>query len=229
MTDIEASLGIEFRNPALLEHALVHGSHVNESQDVQTASNERLEFLGDAVLGMVVTEALYLHLPEAGEGTLTALRSTLVRRETLASVARRLRLGSYLRLGRGEAASGGRNKDRNLADALEAMIGAIYLDQGYNTTREVLLRYLHPHIQTAEADGVAPNHKALLQEYLQATDRPLPHYRIISATGPDHAKRFTVQVLLHDTALAQGTGGSRKAAEMAAARHALALLHQKEE
>jgi len=226
---IENRLGVVFRNRALLDLALVHGSRVNEAQDIRTASNERLEFLGDAVLGMVVAEALYHERPDAGEGILTATRSALVRRETLAEVARSLGLGAFLQFGRGEAASGGRDKDRNLADALEAVVAAVYLDQGYDAARAFILRHLQPKLQAAHTHGTTPNYKAMLQEHLQANNQPVPRYRVVSAIGPDHEREFTAEALLHDTILGRGTGRSRKAAETAAACAALEQLHTKEE
>jgi ribonuclease-3 len=229
IAQFESRLGIVFRNRTLLELALVHGSHVNEAQDVRTESNERLEFLGDAVLDMVVAEALYHERPEAGEGELTATRSALVRRESLAEVARSVGLGAFLRLGRGEASSGGRYKDKNLADALEAVVAAVYLDQGYAIAREFILRHLQPQLEQARANGATPNYKAMLQEYLQSLNQTLPHYRVVSAIGPDHQKEFTAEALLQDTILGSGSGRSRKAAETAAARSALARLQEKED
>ncbi len=228
-SSVESRLGVVFHNRALLDLALVHGSHINESQDLPTASNERLEFLGDAVLGMVIAEALYRQLPEVGEGILTSTRSALVRRETLAAVARDLGLGAFLRFGRGEASSGGRYKDRNLANALEAVVAAIYLDQGYEAARVFVLRHLQSRVQEASVHGITSNYKAMLQEYLQSTSRPVPTYRVVSSIGPDHEREFTAEALLNDTILGRGTGRSRKAAEMAAASAALAQLQSKEE
>lgn len=226
---VESRLGVVFRDRTLLDLALVHGSHLNESQDIRTSSNERLEFLGDAILGMVMAEALYRQLPDAEEGMLTATRSTLVRRETLAQVARSIGLGAFLQFGRGEAASGGRHKDRNLADALEAVIAAVYLDQGYEVARSFVLRILQDKIQDARVHGTTTNDKAMLQEHLQSTGQPLPTYRVVSAVGPDHEREFTAEALLSDRILGRGTGRSRKAAEMAAARAALAQLPAKED
>ncbi len=225
---IEDQLGIAFRNRRLLDLALVHGSRVNEVATPYVASNERLEFLGDAVLGLAIAEELYHRLPEAGEGLLTAIRSSLVRRETLAEVARNLRLGTYLQMGRGEASSGGRNKDRNLADAFEAVVAAVYLDQGYAAARTFVLSAFESRIEEACTHGTVPNYKAMLQEHLQAHCEPLPRYRVVSAVGPDHEKEFTAEALLHDTILGRGTGRSRKAAETAAACAALAHLKAKE-
>lgn len=226
---IEEKLGISFRDRSLLSHALIHGSHVNESQGLPTESNERLEFLGDAVIGLIIAEELYRRLPEAAEGTLTSLRSSLVRRQTLATVGRTLRLGDYLLLGKGEAASGGRSRDRNLADTVEAIVGACYLDQGYEPTRTLVLRLFDSHIQEAVTHGTAPNYKAILQEHLQSQGQPVPRYRIVSSTGPDHGKVFTAEVLSHNTPIGSGTGHSRKSAETAAACHALLQLIRKEE
>jgi ribonuclease III len=226
---IESRLGIVFRDRRLLELALVHGSQVNENRGALTASNERLEFLGDAVLGMVVAEELYHNLPNVEEGALTAARSALVRREALAETARTMGLGAHLRLGRGEAATGGRHKEKNLADALEAVIAAVYLDQGYPAARAFILRILQPKLQDARSRGVTPNYKAMLQERLQSMQQPVPRYRVVSAVGPDHQKEFTVEALVDDTILGRGTGPTRKAAETAAARDALTQSQTKEE
>lgn len=226
---IEEKLGIRFCDRSLLSHALIHGSHVNESQGLPTESNERLEFLGDAVLGLIIAEELYRRLPEAGEGTLTSLRSSLVRRQTLATVGRVLSLGDYLRLGKGEAASGGRTRDRNLADTLEAIVGAAYMDQGYDATRTLVVRLFESHIEDAMTHGTAPNYKAMLQEYVQSRGQALPRYRIVQTAGPDHEKEFTAEALMNNTTIGSGTGHSRKSAETAAARHALSQLRRKEE
>jgi len=224
----ESRLGVVMRNRALLEQALTHGSHINETGAAAIEGNERMEFLGDAVLGMVIAEDLYASLAAEEEGKLTATRSALVRRETLADTARGLGLGACLRLGRGEEASGGRDKPKNLADVFEAIIGAVYLDQGYDLARALILRLLGPRIQAARAHGTAPNCKALLQEYLQAHNEPLPRYRMVEAVGPDHDQEFTVEVPVHGCPLATGVGRSKKTAEATAACTALAQLRAKE-
>ena len=224
----ESRLGVVFRNHALLEQALVHGSHINETRASETEGNERMEFLGDAVLGMIIAEELYSSMPTDVEGKLTATRSALVRRETLADTARGLGLGMCLRLGRGEEASGGRDKPKNLADVFEAIIGAVYLDQGYGVARALVLRLLGPRIEAARSHGTAPNCKALLQEYLQAHDEPLPRYRTVEAAGPDHDREFTVEVTVRGHPLATGTGRSKKTAEATAACTALTQLRAKE-
>ena len=228
IADCQKRLGLEFKDQTLLEHALVHGSYINETQGTQLQSNERMEFLGDAVLGLVIGEELYTSLPSELEGTLTAMRAGLVRRETLAEAGRQLGLGEYLRLGKGEEASGGRQKDRNLADAFEAIIGSVYLDQGYLVAAGFVLRHLRPYIDTALQTGTAPNYKALLQECLQAQDHPLPHYRVIDAVGPDHDKQFTAAVSVSGKTIGQGSGHSKKLAETAAAKAAWTLLHSRE-
>ena len=224
----ESRLGVVMKNPALLEQALTHGSHINETGAAALEGNERMEFLGDAVLGMVIAEHLYASMPEEGEGKLTATRSALVRRETLSDTARGLGLGACLRLGKGEEASGGRDKPKNLADVFETIIGAVYVDQGYDAARTLILRLLGPRIESARAHGTAPNCKALLQEYLQAHDQPLPRYRTVEAAGPDHDREFTVEVSVHGSPLATGVGRSKKTAEATAACTALAQLRAKE-
>lgn len=223
----EVKLGVVFHDRSLLLQALVHGSYINENHGNQSASNERMEFLGDAVLDMAVAEKLYASLPSEAEGTLTDMRASLVRRESLAKAARSLALGECLRLGRGEETTGGRDKDRNLADAFEAVVGAVYLDQGYLVARSFVLRHLGPQLDNALLKGSPPNYKALLQECLQARDDPLPRYRLVS-TGPDHNKRFTAVVLLHGEAIGEGAGRSKKTAETAAARCAWAALCSRE-
>ncbi len=227
--DIESRLGVVFHDRTLLDLALVHGSRINESQQPPTASNERLEFLGDAIIGMVMAEELYRQLPDAGEGILTSTRSALVRRESLAAVARDLGLGTYLRFGRGEAASGGRNRERNLANVFEALVAAIYMDQGYESARAFVLRNLQSKVEDARIRGTISNYKAMLQERLQAASLPAPTYRVVNAIGPDHAKEFTAEALLNDTILGRGEGRTRKAAEMAAACAALVQLRSEEE
>jgi len=231
MNDIEQcekKLGLTFANRALLEQALVHGSLVNESGVSDMSSNERLEFLGDAVLGLVMADELYTTRPTDPEGRLTNLRAAVVRRQTLATVAASLDLGDCLKLGKGEEATGGRSKASNLANALEAVIGAAYLDQGYDAARALVLRHLGPQLELALHDEYATNYKALLQEYLQARDEPLPRYHTIGTEGPDHSKQFTVEVLLRGESIGEGTGRTKKSAETAAARSAWTRLHQKE-
>jgi len=219
---LQEILGISFNDPSLLEQALVHSSYINENPDLVPTSNERLEFLGDAVLGSVVAEKLYQDLPAFTEGEMTKLRATLVRRDTLARAARAVRLGDYLYLGKGEEASGGRHKPANLAGALEAVIAAIFLDQGSATAKNFILRLLDKELQKVISQGAGFDYKSQLQELIQAREQQTPAYHVIEAKGPDHDRRFTVEVRAGDTVLGRGSGKSKKEAETEAARSALA-------
>ena len=229
MTDLVAlqqTLGITFNDISLLEQALAHSSYVNENPDFTPASNERLEFLGDAALGLVVAERLYQLFPQFTEGQMTRLRAALVRRETLARMAQTIGLGDHLYLGKGEEASGGRQKPLNLAGAIEAVIGAIFLDQGLAQARDFTLRLLETDLSEAVARGDSVDYKSELQELTQAREQQTPTYHVIESTGPEHDKRFTVEVRVGDTLLGWGSGKSKKAAESEAARSALEKLHR---
>ena len=227
MTDLavlQQILGVSFKDPSLLEQALVHSSYVNENPGSALTSNERLEFLGDAVLGLVIAEKLYHDLPSFTEGEMTKLRATLVCRDTLAQAARAIGLGDYLYLGKGEEASSGRHKPVNLAGALEAVIAAIYLDQGAATAKDFILRLFNKELQKVVSQGAEVNYKSQLQELIQAREQQTPAYHVIEATGPDHDRRFTVEVKVGDTVLGRGSGRSKKEAETEAARSALERL-----
>jgi len=218
---LQQTLGISFNDSSLLEEALVHSSYINENPSLAPASNERLEFLGDAVLGLIVAERLYQDFPHADEGEMTRLRAALIRRDTLARMARAIGLGDYLYLGKGEEASGGRRKPANLAGALEAVIAAIFLDQGSAITKDFILRLLNPELQKAVSQGAGVDHKSRLQQLIQAREQQTPVYRVVEAIGPDHDKWFTVEVMVGDTVLGRGSGKGKKAAETEAARSAL--------
>ena len=218
---LQESLGVFFNDPSRLEQALVHSSYINENPNSAPASNERLEFLGDAVLGLVITEKLYHDLPDAAEGEMTKLRAALVSRDTLARVAGAIRLGDYLYLGKGEEASGGRSKTANLAGALEAVMAAISLDQSPATTKDSILRLFQPELEKVISQGAGVNYKSQLQELIQARGQPTPVYYVIEIKGPDHDRRFTVEVRVGDTVLGQGAGKNKKLAETEAARSAL--------
>jgi len=179
-----------------------------------------LEFLGDAVLNFVVTERLYKECPELPEGELTEIRASLVCRDTLAELASSLELGEWLLLGRGEELSGGRVKVGNLANTMEALIGALYLDQGLVKARRFILKQLKPRLEEIKTGKTVPNYKALLQEFIQGQKRPTPVYRLVEAVGPDHSKQFTAEILVDGEALGRGMGGSKKVAESQAARAA---------
>lgn len=218
---LQQTLGVSFRDLSNLEKALVHGSYVNENPGLALASNERLEFLGDAVLGLVVAEKLYRDNHDFDEGKMTSLRAVLVRQETLARVAEAINLGDYLYLGKGEEAGGGRHKPANLASALEAVIAAVFLDQGLAKTRDCILRLLDAELEKAVSQGRGTDYKSELQHLIQARKQETPTYQVVEAIGPEHGKTFTVEVRLGNVLLGTGSGKSKKAAETEAARSAL--------
>ena len=224
---LEAALGVRFRDLRLLRLALTHRSYVHEHPQDAPESNERLEFLGDALLGFVVAEELYRRFPDLSEGRMTALRSNLVRSETLAQIAARMHLGEHLHLGQGEEKSGGRTRERNLARALEAVVGAILLDQGYGAAKRHTLKLftglLHPSLEESIKD-----YKSLLQIEVQAKGRPAPSYRTVAQQGPAHRRLFTMDVTVEGQVLAGGVGATKRAAEQEAAREALSRLIQEE-
>lgn len=216
--------GISFNDTLLLKQALLHSSYVNENPDPAAESNERLEFLGDAVLGLVVAGKLYLDFPSLSEGEMTRLRSAVVRRETLARAAETIKLGDFLFLGKGEAASGGRHKEVNLAGAIEALIAAIYLDQGYHIARQFVLRMFREELVRVFGRNTGLDCKSQLQELVQSRQRLTPVYRLLEAAGPEHERWFKVEVVVNDTVLGTGSGRSKKEAEIEAARAALERL-----
>lgn len=217
---LQQRLDVTFADETLLQQALVHPSYLNENPDFDLPSNERLEFFGDSVLGLVVAEQLYIEFPELDEGKLTKMRAALVQKESLAEAAAGLDLGSYLYLGQGEEASGGRKKPTNLACALEAVIGAIFLDQGLVGARETVLQVLESK-WLAVSQGEVPDYKSQLQELIQAKYQVTPVYRLVETSGPNHAKVFVAEVLMGETLLGRGRGRSKRAAEKEAARVAL--------
>jgi len=221
---LQQTLGVWFNDPSLLEQALVHSSYVNENPGFAPASNERLEFLGDAILGFIVAEELYQRFSQFSEGEMTRLRSSLVRRDALSRMARAISLGNYLYLGKGEEASGGRRKPANLAGALEALIAAIFLDRGLSTARDFVLRSADKELNKVLSQGIEPDYKSQLQEIIQARQQQTPTYKVIEAVGPDHDRAFTVEVRVGDTVLGRGSGKSKKVAETEAARSALDQL-----
>jgi ribonuclease-3 len=221
---LQEILGISFNDPSLLETAVVHSSSTNESRRA-TGHNERLEFLGDAVLGFIVARRLYQDSPDLDEGEMTRLRSALVSRETLSRAARSIRLGDFLYLGKGEEASGGRDKAANLAGALEAVIAAVLLDQGEAATTGLVLRLLDEEMaKVLSRRGAATDYKSRLQELAQSRYQLAPTYRLVDEAGPAHDKTFTVEVLAGGVVLGRGKGRSKKSAETEAARFALEHL-----
>jgi ribonuclease-3 len=210
--------GHAFKDAGLLKQALTHRS-------AGAPHNERLEFLGDALVGLIVAEALYARWPKADEGVLTRARSELVRESSLAAIARRMELGGALILGPGEMKSGGHRRDSILSDALEALMGAVYLDAGYAACRDVVLPWFAQAIDDLPVGKVEKDAKTRLQEWLQARQRSLPVYEPVSESGDDHAKLFRVRCRLSDAELAaEGEGASRRAAEQAAAEGVLRIL-----
>ena len=220
MRALEEALGHEFASAALLEEALTHPSVGYESHR-QGLSNQRLEFLGDAVLQLVLTDFLFRTFPGFDEGSLTKLRARLVSRPALAGLARRLDLGSQLRMGRGEAASGGRERASTLADAFEALIGAVFLDAGMETASRVILGCCAEELEHLANEPREVNPKGQLQETLQAVALGSPSYSIVAEEGPDHRKTFVARVEWNGLTLADGIGPSKKLAETAAAEAAL--------
>ena len=218
------SLGIGFEDESLLSQALYHRSYLNEAGGQDVESNERLEFLGDAVLGLIISEKLYRDYPVLSEGQLSQIRALLVRWDTLARAAERIGLGGYLVLGRGEEMSGGRSRPSNLAGALEALIGAAFLDGGMTRARKLVLKLLKPDLDDIAARGFTADSKSELQHLAQTRWHSIPQYRLISSEGPDHAKLFTVEVLVGSEVRGRGQGRNKKQAELAAARQALETL-----
>jgi ribonuclease III len=218
---LEDALGVSFRDPGIRDAALTHRSFAFE-QD-QKVTNERLEFLGDAVLGLVVTDMAYRDFPELPEGDLAKLRAAIVNMSALADVARDLRLGEHILLGKGEEMSGGRDKSSILADALEAVIGAIYLDRGLDAARRLIEERFGPRIVSYARGEGGRDYKTILQELTSADLHELPDYRIVER-GPDHQKEFTATVFLGGVSWGRGTGRSKKEAEQRAAREAYQRL-----
>jgi ribonuclease-3 len=224
LTAFQQSLGISFNQVDFLVQALTHSSYANENPSIAPASNERLEFLGDAVLGLIVAERLFRDFPELSEGQMTKLRAHLVKQETLALVAKNIGLGEQLYLGKGEESSGGSEKPANLARGLEAVIAAIYLDQGLATVEAFVWRLLQAELLSAIRAGVVTDFKSRLQEYLQGQTQSPPSYHMVETIGPDHDRTFIVEVRSGSEILAQGTGRNKKSAEADAARQALEKL-----
>lgn len=221
MTDrarLQRTLGYSFNDPQLLALALTHRS-------AGSRNNERLEFLGDSIINHIIAEALYLNFPQAREGDMSRMRAALVKGETLAELARELELGEHLQLGSGERKSGGFRRDSILADALEAVAGAILLDSDVDSCRQCVLAWFRPRLEKLTLRAADKDAKTLLQEFLQGRGNPLPEYELVDVSGDDHQQNFLVACRLHKPALVvEGAGSSRRKAEQAAAGSALARL-----
>lgn len=220
----EAGLCLTFRDKTLLVRALTHRSYINENPDFPLEDNERLEFLGDAVLDFVSAEYLYHHFPEMHEGQLTSLRAALVRTETLARFAQEIGLDQLVSLGRGEEENGGRNRMAILCDCFEALIGAIALDEGLEAARDYFVQMIDPVLQQVIANEADKDAKSRFQELAQKYRQTTPAYRTVLETGPDHARVFTVAVLLGVDVYGQGSGRSKQSAAQAAAAEGLRRL-----
>ncbi len=221
---LQGRLGYRYKDKGLLNVALTHSSHANEMNLSMEQYNERLEFLGDAVLEMITSELLYNRFEEYPEGVLTKIRAGLVNGQALGRYARKLGLGRFLLVGKGEKISGGNERVSVLADALEAVIGSIYIDGGYREASKFVCRYIESSLQRLEASAFAPDCKTALQEKVQAKSGLRIEYRLKAQSGPDHDKTFRVQVYIGDVCYAEGIGKSKKEAEQEAAKKALRKL-----
>lgn len=220
---LEKKLGVNFKDKALLAQAFCHRSYLNENNKLDLEHNERLEFLGDAVLELVVTEFLYKHYPKRTEGELTSWRAALVNADSLAQSARALDFNDYLLLSRGEAKDAGKARSFILANTLEAFIGALYLDRGYDECSRFLKEYLLPKLPEIIRQGLFKDAKSRFQEEAQDKTGITPTYRVLEESGPDHAKHFVIGVYLQDSFVANGSGFSKQEAEEEAAKHALEI------
>jgi len=222
MESLERNLDYSFKNKALLLNALTHSSYANEVRN-GTTSNERLEFLGDSVLSVIVADYLYKEFSNLPEGELTKLRASLVCEKSLCSFSRELKLGEFLKLGRGEEKGGGRERDSILADAFEAVLAAIYLDGGIEFARKLVKRFILPELKHTD-DEVFKDYKTALQEIIQRNPEESVTYILTAERGPDHDKEFEIEVHLNSNVIGKGIGKSKKAAEQAAAKQALSLM-----
>lgn len=222
MTELEKIIGYEFKNKELLENALTHSSFANEKGD-KTVCNERLEFLGDSVLSLVVSTFIYSNFPEYPEGSLTKLRASLVCEKALFAFAKEINLGEHIILSRGEKRGGGANRPSIVSDAFEALIAAIYLDGGYEVAKAFVMKFVEPqtkHIKTLPVK----DYKTTLQEIVQKNPGERIEYKLVGESGPDHNKHFVVEVMLNSNCIGKGGGRSKKEAEQQAAREALELM-----
>jgi ribonuclease III len=226
LRELEAHLGTRFEDIGLLDNALTHRSYVNENPSLPCRDNERLEFLGDAVLELTVSDMLMKKFPDCSEGELSKMRASAVNEQPLAGIARRFRIGEFLLLGRGEEASGGRQKPSLLANAFESIIAAMYIDAGFDRTAGFIGRLFEPLIEAGAAASLYRDYKTAVQEVCQNRFRELPRYILLSETGPDHDKRFEAGLVVGERVIAAGTGRNKKEAEQQAARAAMENLRE---
>ena len=225
LNEFQSKIGYTFKNRHLLEQALTHSSYANEKHMKKHSDNERLEFLGDAVLEIVSSEFLFINYPQKPEGELTKLRASIVCEPTLALCTKPLDLGKYLRLGRGEDHTGGRKRKSILSDALEAVIGAIYLDGGFTNAKEFVLKFIMTDIENKQ---LFYDSKTILQEIVQAKGDKNLVYKLVGENGPDHNKQFEVNAMLGDEIVGKGIGRTKKAAEQEAAYNAIMTINKKD-
>lgn len=225
--NLETSLKLKFKNKDILKNAFIHRSYLNEHPEVSLPHNERLEFLGDAVLGLIVSEQLFNKYPNHPEGDLTNFRSSLVNARTLSTAAASLKLGQYLYLSKGEESTGGRVRQYILANTFEALVGAIYIDQGLSTTKKFVEKFLLIYLDDIIDKKLYKDFKSLLQEKSQEQLGVTPSYRVVEEKGPDHAKIFRTAVYLNNKKISTGTGNSKQAAEQHAAKQALETWSKK--
>ena len=223
INELEKAIGYEFRNITLLQNALSHSSYANERWHDSLKSNERLEFLGDSVLGMLVADYLYRTFPARPEGELTRMRADMVCEKTLATVANRLGLGQHLMLGKGEELGGGRSRDSILADAVESVIAACYLDGGMDAAVQFIQKFILVNVPVTKLHNA--DYKTALQELVQQKKNQVLAYRLVGESGPDHDKQFRVELTLNGEVVGVGTGSSKKRAEQAAAQAAIERLY----
>jgi len=226
ITKLEKNLGYTFKDTHLLDKALCHSSFVNEQLDIEMEDNERLEFLGDAVLSLTAGDMLMMRFPDMKEGDLSRMRANLVNESRLAGLARSIDLGAFIKLGKGELRTNGREKNSILADTMEAVFAAIYLDGGFAASFDTITNHLSPFLDSISKPAANRDYKSQLQELVQMTHQQIPLYEVIKETGPDHDKLFSVRLTLKDVA-AEGVGKSKKMAEQDAARNALDILKEK--
>ncbi len=222
--EFQEVLGVSFVNPYLLEQALTHRSYINEQADDLVEDNERLEYLGDAILDFITADMLYRRYPEMSEGVMTRVRSALVRTDSLAQLALDCQVGAALLMGKGEENSGGRERANNLCSGFEAIIGAMYLDRGLDVVRDFMLPRLTKFQTLVMDEAISKDARSQFQEWSQAEYNITPKYKSISTTGPEHKKEFVVEVILGEQVVAKGKGRSKRNAAQSAARAALNLV-----
>lgn len=222
--DLEKRIGVKFTNRDLLKTALTHRSYINENREQNIENNERLEFLGDAVLELIISDHIYKKYPEKHEGELTSIRSALVRTESIAEESKKMGIGQYLLLSKGEEESGGKDKEYIIADLYEAVLGAIYLDKDYETAKEYVTRTILKKVDKVVEEELFIDPKTKIQELSQAKYKVTPTYTILKEEGPDHDKHFTIGLFLENKEIAQGVGTSKQKAEEDAARKAILIM-----